>query len=138
MCLYQESIVVLLNIQTHFPICTGCAEIRIMVTCKQTFIPSGRTEYQATHSARLRRTSTFERKPSKRYPSRRHSTFKGSAVFVLSLHFTAQLSGLAPRGWLQQPEGALAAVLLCRPETFQRGPGLFSWWGSGLLLSCRL
>uniref|UniRef100_A0A8C4N966 Band 4.1-like protein 5 n=1 Tax=Equus asinus asinus TaxID=83772 RepID=A0A8C4N966_EQUAS len=38
---------------------------------------SGRTEYQATHGARLRRTSTFERKPSKRYPSRRHSTFKG-------------------------------------------------------------
>ncbi|ELW70562.1 Band 4.1-like protein 4B [Tupaia chinensis] len=37
---------------------------------------SGRTEYQATHSSRLRRTSTFERKPSKRYPSRRHSTFK--------------------------------------------------------------
>ncbi|XP_037653828.1 band 4.1-like protein 4B isoform X2 [Choloepus didactylus] len=39
---------------------------------------SGRTEYQATHDARLRRTSTFERKPSKRYPSRRHSTFKAS------------------------------------------------------------
>uniref|UniRef100_A0A8C3YS97 Band 4.1-like protein 5 n=1 Tax=Catagonus wagneri TaxID=51154 RepID=A0A8C3YS97_9CETA len=39
---------------------------------------SGRTEYQATHGARLRRSSTFERKPSKRYPSRRHSTFKAS------------------------------------------------------------
>uniref|UniRef100_A0A803SRG0 Erythrocyte membrane protein band 4.1 like 4B n=1 Tax=Anolis carolinensis TaxID=28377 RepID=A0A803SRG0_ANOCA len=39
---------------------------------------SGRTEYQATHGSRLRRTSTFERRPSKRYPSRRHSTFKGS------------------------------------------------------------
>nr|XP_045016142.1 band 4.1-like protein 4B isoform X4 [Jaculus jaculus] len=39
---------------------------------------SGRTEYQATHGTRLRRTSTFERKPSKRYPSRRHSTFKAS------------------------------------------------------------
>ncbi|XP_073082569.1 band 4.1-like protein 4B isoform X2 [Manis javanica] len=39
---------------------------------------SGRTEYQATHGVRLRRTSTFERKPSKRYPSRRHSTFKAS------------------------------------------------------------
>ncbi|XP_027499832.1 band 4.1-like protein 4B isoform X5 [Corapipo altera] len=37
---------------------------------------SGRTEYQATHGTRLRRTSTFERRPSKRYPSRRHSTFK--------------------------------------------------------------
>ncbi|KAH0517174.1 Band 4.1-like protein 4B [Microtus ochrogaster] len=39
---------------------------------------SGRTEYQATHGSRLRRTSTFERRPSKRYPSRRHSTFKAS------------------------------------------------------------
>uniref|UniRef100_A0A8D2JA15 Erythrocyte membrane protein band 4.1 like 4B n=1 Tax=Varanus komodoensis TaxID=61221 RepID=A0A8D2JA15_VARKO len=38
---------------------------------------SGRTEYQATHESRLRRTSTFERRPSKRYPSRRHSTLKG-------------------------------------------------------------
>ncbi|XP_053121878.1 band 4.1-like protein 4B isoform X2 [Hemicordylus capensis] len=37
---------------------------------------SGRTEYQATHGSRLRRTSTFERRPSRRYPSRRHSTFK--------------------------------------------------------------
>ncbi|MBN3275172.1 E41LB protein, partial [Polyodon spathula] len=36
---------------------------------------SGRTEYQATHG-RLRRTSTFERRPSKRYPSRRQSTVK--------------------------------------------------------------
>ncbi|XP_072910411.1 band 4.1-like protein 4B [Hemitrygon akajei] len=39
---------------------------------------SGRTEYEATHKSRLRRTSTFERRPSKRYPSRRHSTVKGS------------------------------------------------------------
>ncbi|XP_058878774.1 band 4.1-like protein 4B isoform X1 [Acipenser ruthenus] len=38
---------------------------------------SGRTEYQATHG-RLRRTSTFERRPSKRYPSRRQSTVKAS------------------------------------------------------------
>ncbi|XP_036711301.1 band 4.1-like protein 4B isoform X3 [Balaenoptera musculus] len=43
---------------------------------------SGRTEYQATHGARLRRTSTFERKPSKRYPSRRHSTFKASNPMI--------------------------------------------------------
>uniref|UniRef100_A0A3B3QK55 Erythrocyte membrane protein band 4.1 like 4B n=1 Tax=Paramormyrops kingsleyae TaxID=1676925 RepID=A0A3B3QK55_9TELE len=34
---------------------------------------SGRTEYQATHISRGRRASTFERRPSKRYPSRRHS-----------------------------------------------------------------
>ncbi|XP_043921009.1 band 4.1-like protein 4B [Protopterus annectens] len=39
---------------------------------------SGRTEYQATHAGRLRRTSTFERRPSKRYPSRRQSTVRGS------------------------------------------------------------
>nr|XP_033786517.1 band 4.1-like protein 4B isoform X3 [Geotrypetes seraphini] len=39
---------------------------------------SGRTEYQATHAGRLRRTSTFERRPSKRYPSRRHSGFKAN------------------------------------------------------------
>ncbi|XP_072364999.1 band 4.1-like protein 4B isoform X1 [Scyliorhinus torazame] len=41
---------------------------------------SGRTEYEATHKSRLRRRSTFERRPSKRYPSRRHSTIKGSNV----------------------------------------------------------
>ncbi|XP_075682962.1 band 4.1-like protein 4B isoform X2 [Rhinoderma darwinii] len=39
---------------------------------------SGRTEYQATHAGRLRRTSTFERRPSKRYPSRRQSNYKAS------------------------------------------------------------
>ncbi|XP_017280581.1 band 4.1-like protein 4B isoform X2 [Kryptolebias marmoratus] len=33
---------------------------------------SGKTEYQATHGGRLRRASTFERRPSKRYPSRAH------------------------------------------------------------------
>ncbi|XP_066547568.1 band 4.1-like protein 4B isoform X2 [Amia ocellicauda] len=37
---------------------------------------SGRTEYQATHGGRLRRKSTFERRPSKRYPSRRQSMVK--------------------------------------------------------------
>ncbi|KAG9331016.1 hypothetical protein JZ751_020439 [Albula glossodonta] len=37
---------------------------------------SGRTEYQATHGGRLRRASTFERRPSKRYPSRRQSLGK--------------------------------------------------------------
>lgn len=47
---------------------------------------SGRTEYQATHGTRLRRTSTFERRPSKRYPSRRHSTFKGKCLCVYSLN----------------------------------------------------
>lgn len=48
------------------------------------FVTSGRTEYQATHGSRLRRTSTFERRPSKRYPSRRHSTFKGGQLWAAS------------------------------------------------------
>ncbi|KAM9309662.1 LOW QUALITY PROTEIN: band 4.1-like protein 4B [Pholidichthys leucotaenia] len=39
---------------------------------------SGKTEYQATHGGRLRRASTFERRPSKRYPSRAHSLGKGA------------------------------------------------------------
>ncbi|XP_020565837.1 band 4.1-like protein 4B isoform X1 [Oryzias latipes] len=37
---------------------------------------SGKTEYQATHGGRMRRASTFERMPSKRYPSRSHSLCK--------------------------------------------------------------
>ncbi|KAK2815093.1 hypothetical protein Q7C36_023359 [Tachysurus vachellii] len=37
---------------------------------------SGRTEYQTTHSGRIRRASTFERRPSKRYPSRTQSLGK--------------------------------------------------------------
>lgn len=45
------------------------------------FVPflchSGKTEYQATHAGRLRRASTFERRPSKRYPSRTQSLGKG-------------------------------------------------------------
>uniref|UniRef100_A0A8C4MY06 Band 4.1-like protein 5 n=1 Tax=Equus asinus TaxID=9793 RepID=A0A8C4MY06_EQUAS len=58
---------------------------------------SGRTEYQATHGARLRRTSTFERKPSKRYPSRRHSTFKGGVFSILPWNFTLWCSWLSPK-----------------------------------------
>ncbi|XP_041104154.1 band 4.1-like protein 4B isoform X1 [Polyodon spathula] len=49
---------------------------------------SGRTEYQATHG-RLRRTSTFERRPSKRYPSRRQSTVKASNP-TKAAHLSAQ------------------------------------------------
>uniref|UniRef100_A0A8C7XKJ9 Erythrocyte membrane protein band 4.1 like 4B n=1 Tax=Oryzias sinensis TaxID=183150 RepID=A0A8C7XKJ9_9TELE len=40
---------------------------------------SGKTEYQATHGGRMRRASTFERMPSKRYPSRSHSLCKGES-----------------------------------------------------------
>uniref|UniRef100_A0A3B4B895 FERM domain-containing protein n=1 Tax=Periophthalmus magnuspinnatus TaxID=409849 RepID=A0A3B4B895_9GOBI len=40
---------------------------------------SGKTEYQATHGGRLRRASAFERRPSKRYPSRSQSLGKGES-----------------------------------------------------------
>uniref|UniRef100_A0A673LUR7 Band 4.1-like protein 4B n=1 Tax=Sinocyclocheilus rhinocerous TaxID=307959 RepID=A0A673LUR7_9TELE len=43
---------------------------------------SGRTEYQATHSGKVRRASTFERRPSKRYPSRAQSMVKGRSVKI--------------------------------------------------------
>ncbi|XP_015212768.2 band 4.1-like protein 4B isoform X2 [Lepisosteus oculatus] len=52
---------------------------------------SGRTEYQATHGGRLRRRSTFERRPSKRYPSRRQSMVKGLNP-VKTVHLSAQTS----------------------------------------------
>ncbi|TSK20252.1 Band 4.1-like protein 4B [Bagarius yarrelli] len=46
---------------------------------------SGRTEYQATHSGRIRRASTFERRPSKRYPSRTQSL--GKAITPAKHHY---------------------------------------------------
>ncbi|KAG7469162.1 hypothetical protein MATL_G00126040 [Megalops atlanticus] len=52
---------------------------------------SGRTEYQATHVGRLRRASTFERRPSKRYPSRRQSMVK-SLNPAKATHLSAQTS----------------------------------------------
>ncbi|XP_051574638.1 band 4.1-like protein 4B isoform X3 [Myxocyprinus asiaticus] len=52
---------------------------------------SGRTEYQATHSGKVRRASTFERRPSKRYPSRAHSM--GKAITPAKHpHLSAQTS----------------------------------------------
>ncbi|XP_073534583.1 band 4.1-like protein 4B isoform X3 [Phyllobates terribilis] len=51
---------------------------------------SGRTEYQATHAGRLRRTSTFERRPSKRYPSRRQSTYKASNPMMKAPQLSAK------------------------------------------------
>ncbi|KAL2308128.1 hypothetical protein Nmel_001130, partial [Mimus melanotis] len=61
---------------------------------------SGRTEYQATHGTRLRRTSTFERRPSKRYPSRRHSTYKVhkcNFFFSLSAKNTPEVHNYQPQ-----------------------------------------
>ncbi|KAK2493866.1 hypothetical protein MC885_006566 [Smutsia gigantea] len=85
---------------------------------------SGRTEYQATHGVRLRRTSTFERKPSKRYPSRRHSTFKGGVVFILPWNFTLWFSSLSPKelGKAWDPfAGNQAALALWLPVIFATG-----------------
>ncbi|TKS82031.1 Band 4.1-like protein 4B [Collichthys lucidus] len=45
---------------------------------------SGKTEYQATHGGRLRRASTFERRPSKRYPSRTQSLGKAKPPHISS------------------------------------------------------
>uniref|UniRef100_A0A669BJ38 Erythrocyte membrane protein band 4.1 like 4B n=1 Tax=Oreochromis niloticus TaxID=8128 RepID=A0A669BJ38_ORENI len=44
---------------------------------------SGKTEYQATHGGRLRRASTFERRPSRRYPSRTQSLGKGEFYLLI-------------------------------------------------------
>ncbi|XP_016893677.1 band 4.1-like protein 4B isoform X2 [Cynoglossus semilaevis] len=52
---------------------------------------SGKTEYQATHGGRLRRTSTFERRPSKRYPSRAQSLSK-AAISPAKPHISAHAS----------------------------------------------
>ncbi|XP_073703684.1 band 4.1-like protein 4B [Garra rufa] len=52
---------------------------------------SGRTEYQATHSGKVRRASTFERRPSKRYPSRAQSMVKNITP-AKHPHLSAQTS----------------------------------------------
>uniref|UniRef100_A0AAV2MCR4 FERM domain-containing protein n=1 Tax=Knipowitschia caucasica TaxID=637954 RepID=A0AAV2MCR4_KNICA len=53
---------------------------------------SGKTEYQATHGGRLRRASTFERRPSKRYPSRSQSLGKAAISPIKPLHISAHAS----------------------------------------------
>ncbi|XP_061572781.1 band 4.1-like protein 4B isoform X3 [Cololabis saira] len=53
---------------------------------------SGKTEYQATHRGRLRRASTFERRPSKRYPSRTHSLGKVSISPAKPPHISSHAS----------------------------------------------
>ncbi|KAM4600832.1 band 4.1-like protein 4B [Polymixia lowei] len=53
---------------------------------------SGKTEYQATHGGRLRRASTFERRPSKRYPSRTHSLGKAAISPAKPLHISSHAS----------------------------------------------
>uniref|UniRef100_A0A671MCK2 Erythrocyte membrane protein band 4.1 like 4B n=1 Tax=Sinocyclocheilus anshuiensis TaxID=1608454 RepID=A0A671MCK2_9TELE len=52
---------------------------------------SGRTEYQATRSGKVRRASTFERRPSKRYPSRAQSMVKAITP-AKHPHLSAQTS----------------------------------------------
>ncbi|XP_033836363.1 band 4.1-like protein 4B [Periophthalmus magnuspinnatus] len=53
---------------------------------------SGKTEYQATHGGRLRRASAFERRPSKRYPSRSQSLGKVAISPAKPLHISAHAS----------------------------------------------
>uniref|UniRef100_A0A8C5AC64 Erythrocyte membrane protein band 4.1 like 4B n=1 Tax=Gadus morhua TaxID=8049 RepID=A0A8C5AC64_GADMO len=53
---------------------------------------SGKTEYQATHGSRMRRASTFERRPSKRYPSRTHSLGGKGVSPAKPLHISCQAS----------------------------------------------
>ncbi|XP_071325261.1 band 4.1-like protein 4B isoform X1 [Trachinotus anak] len=53
---------------------------------------SGKTEYQATHGGRLRRASTFERRPSKRYPSRTQSLGKVSISPAKPPHISSHAS----------------------------------------------
>ncbi|XP_053287655.1 band 4.1-like protein 4B [Pleuronectes platessa] len=53
---------------------------------------SGKTEYQATHGGRLRRTSTFERRPSKRYPSRSQSLGKVAISPAKHQHISSHAS----------------------------------------------
>ncbi|XP_053743459.1 band 4.1-like protein 4B isoform X1 [Synchiropus splendidus] len=53
---------------------------------------SGKTEYQATHGGRLRRASTFERRPSKRYPSRTQSLGKAAISPAKPSHISTHAS----------------------------------------------
>ncbi|KAM9851454.1 band 4.1-like protein 4B [Aulostomus maculatus] len=53
---------------------------------------SGKTEYQATHGGRLRRASTFERRPSKRYPSRTQSLGKAAISPAKPPHISSHAS----------------------------------------------
>ncbi|KAI5620860.1 band 4.1-like protein 4B isoform X3, partial [Silurus asotus] len=62
---------------------------------------SGRTEYQAAHSGRIRRASTFERRPSKRYPSRTQSLGKVSHFYLFIYLFIFKYKHNIPIG--QEP-----------------------------------
>ncbi|XP_035862649.1 band 4.1-like protein 4B isoform X2 [Sander lucioperca] len=53
---------------------------------------SGKTEYQATRGGRLRRASTFERRPSKRYPSRTQSLGKAAISPAKPSHISSHAS----------------------------------------------
>ncbi|XP_029308228.1 band 4.1-like protein 4B isoform X2 [Cottoperca gobio] len=53
---------------------------------------SGKTEYQATHGGRMRRASTFERRPSKRYPSRTQSLGKAAISPAKPSHISSHAS----------------------------------------------
>ncbi|KAM7420758.1 hypothetical protein PAMA_015127 [Pampus argenteus] len=71
---------------------TGKASSNDFTRLGSRFRFSGKTEYQATHGGRLRRASTFERRPSKRYPSRTQSLCKVSISPAKPPHISSHAS----------------------------------------------
>lgn len=71
---------------------TGKASRSDFTRLSSRFRFSGKTEYQATHGGRLRRASTFERRPSKRYPSRTHSLGKAAISPAKPPHISSHAS----------------------------------------------
>lgn len=94
---------------------------------------SGRTEYQATHSGKVRRASTFERRPSKRYPSRAQSMVKAITPSK-HLHLSAQTSPepnltpykhnipIAHEPWQRSHPSSLTSPLYIQPMELGRVP----------------
>ncbi|XP_051576299.1 band 4.1-like protein 4B isoform X3 [Myxocyprinus asiaticus] len=94
---------------------------------------SGRTEYQATHSGKVRRASTFERRPSKRYPSRAQSM--GKAITPAKHpHLSAQTSPdpslqpykrnipIAQEPWQRSQPSSLTPPLYVQPIELGHAP----------------
>ncbi|XP_031432323.1 band 4.1-like protein 4B isoform X2 [Clupea harengus] len=88
---------------------------------------SGKTEYQATHGGRLRRTSTFERRPSKRYPSRSQSLSKATTPSKHP-HISDQSSpeaSLRQEAWQRTRPPSLTPPLYVQPPELQTPPHSF-------------
>uniref|UniRef100_A0A672SHZ0 Erythrocyte membrane protein band 4.1 like 4B n=1 Tax=Sinocyclocheilus grahami TaxID=75366 RepID=A0A672SHZ0_SINGR len=69
---------------------------------------SGRTEYQATRSGKVRRASTFERRPSKRYPSRAQSMVKAITPYKHNIP-------IAQEPWKRPHQSSLTPPLYIQP-----------------------